>query len=86
MRVLKDVSESSGLMHGWAYTQMGLFTRYLTLLEKKEKTIAKAVFETEPKFCWNTISRFYSTLYHTEMSWYLFFLVFLHLHNSDISA
>ena len=84
--MVKDVSESSGLIHGWAYTQVGLFTRHLALLEKKEKPIAKAVFETEAKFCWNTITRFYSTLYHTEMSWYLFFLVFLHLHNSDISA
>ena len=62
------VSERSKLITKWACTQAytRLFTtRYLALAEKN---IAKTVFDRVPKFCCNTISRFYSAMYPTDMS------------------
>ena len=83
--MVKGLSETSGLMPGYAYTWMGLFTT-LKIFSISWKKIAKVVFDTVPKLCWNTTNRFYSILDHTEMSWYLFSLVFLRWHNFDIAA
>ena len=66
-RLVKGVSERNGLILGWAYTRMRLFLTVKIFSVSRKKNIAKAVFDTVPKFCWNTISRFYSILDRTEM-------------------
>ena len=68
MRGVKGVSENSGLIPDRAHIRVRLFTILKIFSVNLKKNIANGIFYTVPKYYWNTIGQFCSTLDHTETS------------------